>query len=425
MIDTTHRSLGIGEIATLFAASALGLFLRAPDALLNPQFIAEDGTAFFAGQFGRLLPPLFGPVQGYWVVLDRLVAWYASFFPVILVPLVYNLSAILLAATSIAYFCCRARALFHPLASLAVLVLVPMVSGIMLDNITHLQWFSQLVVVSASLLPRLPSARTSGIARIVEIAFLSVAAFTGPFAILCSLVYLFLQTALVTASLARLTRIRECLLEYLRSLDVPALVVTLAAGAILLGLAGSEHKIPLPRAQEMLADFFLVVAGVGLQVHALGPVFFPPTVFAWFQVALFGIVGLVRMNARARMGCIALLLYGWLVLLAGFAKGQTLGVTATAFNYDDKYFFALAIIDWLVLWRIISVFLRDAPTASTLIIVSLLGSCAIVYPHWHIRPALPDLEWAQYASRIEAGEAVDAPVYPPPWRVHIPAREKR
>src|SRR5690348_1083211 len=102
MIDTTHRSLGIGEIATLFAASALGLFLRAPDALLNPQFIAEDGTAFFAGQFGRLLPPLFGPVQGYWVVLDRLVAWYASFFPVILVPLVYNLSAILLAATSIA-----------------------------------------------------------------------------------------------------------------------------------------------------------------------------------------------------------------------------------------------------------------------------------------------------------------------------------
>src|SRR5512144_3452854 len=63
MSDATRRSIGVGEITIVFAVSALGLLLRAPDALLNPQFIAEDGSVFFAHQFGRLLPPLFGPVQ--------------------------------------------------------------------------------------------------------------------------------------------------------------------------------------------------------------------------------------------------------------------------------------------------------------------------------------------------------------------------
>jgi len=425
MSDAARRPIGSSEVAILFAVSALGLFLRAPDALLNPQFIAEDSTTFFLGQLGRSLPPLFVVVEGYWVFLDRLIAWYASFFPLTLVPLAYNLSANLMAAASVAYFCCRARDVFHPLASLAVVLLVPMVSGIMLDNITHLQWFTQLALVSASLLPRPASARNSGVARIVEMAFLAVVAFTGPFAIFCLVVYLFLQTVSVAAGLGRLTRIRDCLREYLNSLDVPALVVTLVAGAIVLFLAHSGHKIPVPDPRKIASDFFVVVTGIGLQVHGLGPVFLPQLLFAWFQAALFGIIALVPMSARARTSCIALLLYGWLVLLAGFVKSVSLGGNAVDFNYCDTYFFALAIFEWLVLWRIISVFPRGNPAASSLIIVSVLGSCAIVYPHWHIRPALPDMDWAQYASRIEAGEAVDVPVYPPPWRVHIPEREKR
>jgi len=425
MSDATPRSIGIGAITTLFAVSSVGLFLRAPDALLNPQFIAEDSTTFFLGQFGRSLPPLFRVVEGYLVFLDRLIAWYASFFPLALVPLVYNLSANVLAAASIAYFCCRARDVFHPFVSLAVLLLVPMVSGIMLDNITHLQWFSQFALVIASLLPRPASARNSGAFRILEMVFVTVVAFTGPFGIFCLAVYLFLQTVSVAAGLARLTRIRNSLREYLHSLDVPALVITLVAGAIVLLLAHSEHKIPIPDPRKIASDFFAVVAGVGLQIHALGPVFFPQLLFAWLQVALFGIIALVRMSARARITCFALLLYGWLVLLAGFVKSLSLGGKAVDFNYCDTYFFALVIFEWLVLWRIIGSFLRDNLTASSLIIVSVLGSSAIMYPHWHIRPALPDLGWAQYASRIEAGETVEVPVYPPPWRVHIPGREKR
>jgi len=365
---------------------------------------------------------LFAPVEGYWVLLDRLIAWYASGFPLILVPFVYNLSANVLAATSIAYFCCRARDVFRPFASLSVLLLVPMVSGVMLDNITHLQWFSQLALVSACLLPRPPAARNSRIARVFELTFLTAAALTGPFAIFCSLVYLLLQTISVAAGLGRLTRIRARLQEYLHSLDGPALVVTVVAGAAILFLAHSEHKIVLPDAKKTISDFFLVVAGEGLQVHALGPVLFSRILFACFQVVLFGIIALVPMSARARMGCFALLLYGWLVLLAGFVKSQSHGFTALAFNYDDKYFFALAVFEWLVLWRIVGSLLRDRPVAPTLLVGSALVSATIAFPYWHVRSALPETNWAQYAKKIEAGEDLDVAIYPN-WSFHVAGRQ--
>src|SRR5579872_3939418 len=87
---------GSGTAATLWmysrsawAAGAimLLLFLRRPDALLNPQFFAEDGVVFFHDQllFG-LWESLWIPHGGYLLIVQRLTAWWASFFPPIFAP---------------------------------------------------------------------------------------------------------------------------------------------------------------------------------------------------------------------------------------------------------------------------------------------------------------------------------------------------
>src|SRR4030095_2520554 len=88
-----------------FALAVLGLYWRAPHALLTPQLVGEDGTIYFADQFGRFLPQLFVPIQGSLVVMPRLVAWIGTFFSTLQVPHVYLLAATLLDAASIAYFC--------------------------------------------------------------------------------------------------------------------------------------------------------------------------------------------------------------------------------------------------------------------------------------------------------------------------------
>lgn len=69
--------------------------LRRPDALLNPQFLSEDGKFFYAQayNYGKI-PPLHSPVAGYWLVSARLIALIAVQFPLRWGPAIFNLFAI-------------------------------------------------------------------------------------------------------------------------------------------------------------------------------------------------------------------------------------------------------------------------------------------------------------------------------------------
>ncbi len=84
----------------LLAASVI-LFLRRPEALLSPQFYAEDGTVFFKDAYE--LPfwtSVFKPYAGYFHVIPRIFAECISLFPVRYAPLFYNSFSLLIAAVS-------------------------------------------------------------------------------------------------------------------------------------------------------------------------------------------------------------------------------------------------------------------------------------------------------------------------------------
>jgi hypothetical protein len=89
----------------LACALALLMFLRRPDAILRPQFWAEDGSIFFVEQlrlgFWSALGHLYA---GFPFLVQRLVAGLGSMAPTRMVPLVYNASAIAITALSMATF---------------------------------------------------------------------------------------------------------------------------------------------------------------------------------------------------------------------------------------------------------------------------------------------------------------------------------
>lgn len=88
-------------VALLF----LLLLLRKPDTLLNPQFWAEDGSIFFKDQLlVGLFHSLFHEYMGYLHFVPRLVAGFASWFPVRHAPFLYNLWATTLAALALSLF---------------------------------------------------------------------------------------------------------------------------------------------------------------------------------------------------------------------------------------------------------------------------------------------------------------------------------
>src|SRR5262245_42079804 len=85
---------GFGVIFLLMCALFV---LRRPDALLNPQFWAEDGNVLFQNQLihgGWSLA--IQPYRGYFILDSRLAAAFATLFPIGWAPLIYNLFSIVI-----------------------------------------------------------------------------------------------------------------------------------------------------------------------------------------------------------------------------------------------------------------------------------------------------------------------------------------
>jgi hypothetical protein len=81
----------------LCLAGALILVLRRPDAILNPQFWAEDGKVWFANAYNLgPLRSLLLPQDGYFQTISRITAAISLLVPTKSAPLVFNLVALII-----------------------------------------------------------------------------------------------------------------------------------------------------------------------------------------------------------------------------------------------------------------------------------------------------------------------------------------
>jgi uncharacterized membrane protein YhaH (DUF805 family) len=80
--------------------------LRTPGAWSHPAFYAEDGQIFFTQQLQNGVGLLFQPYNGYFHLVPRLIALFASPFPVYYQPLIYAASSAVLQALAASFFSC-------------------------------------------------------------------------------------------------------------------------------------------------------------------------------------------------------------------------------------------------------------------------------------------------------------------------------
>ena len=79
----------------IFVIASAIVISRRPDALLNAQFYAEDGTLWYADAYNQgAIRALFIPVVGYFQTFSRLIGALAQPLPLLWVPLFFNLVAI-------------------------------------------------------------------------------------------------------------------------------------------------------------------------------------------------------------------------------------------------------------------------------------------------------------------------------------------
>jgi len=104
MFAASRRARIAAHVFVFLAAGAI-IISRRPDAILNAQFFAEDGTVWFSDAYSLGVGSLAMPQAGYLHSLTRLIALFAQFFPFTASPLVMNLCAIAIKFCPLVSFC--------------------------------------------------------------------------------------------------------------------------------------------------------------------------------------------------------------------------------------------------------------------------------------------------------------------------------
>lgn len=177
------------ESRFFFAWSSAVAFLiivsRRSDALLNPQFWAEDGKVWFADAYNYgIIYSFLTPVAGYYQTISRLVAVVTQIFPFAYAPLIFNLTAIFAKILIVNFILSqRLSNLIPSIVGRALIAFVYLAlphSHETNANLTNVQWhlalLSFLIIIA-------PPGKTM-LWKIFDVAAISISALSGPFCLL-------------------------------------------------------------------------------------------------------------------------------------------------------------------------------------------------------------------------------------------------
>jgi hypothetical protein len=131
----------------IFVTAFLIVCSRRPDAVLNPQFYAEEGTFFYRDAYQLGLHSLLLTYGGYYHTTLRLVALFVQLFPFACAPLVMNLAGIAFQVLPVNIFLSsRFSAIALPIRLLASFVYLGLPNSFEIHaNITNVQWHLALL----------------------------------------------------------------------------------------------------------------------------------------------------------------------------------------------------------------------------------------------------------------------------------------
>jgi hypothetical protein len=414
VIGLVSKISGIYLQAIAFTVAFLIVFSRRPDAILNAQFYAEDGKAWYLEAYLHGLHSLLMPHTGYLQTLSRTAALIALLFPLSLAPLVMNLCAILVQILPVNLFLSSrfsAIPLKTRLLGSFMYLAVPN-SAEVHANITNGQWHLGLLACLV-LLARPASGRGW---RILDGTVLVLTSISSPFGVL-----------LVPVAAALWWKRRQRWSAYSLALLVP--------GALVVGLiAMLSHERP---AATIGATFSRFAAIFGRQVFfsSLLGKNSQDWLLQWSYLhlveAIATVAGLAILLYALRYGQLELklfILFAYAVL--ALALVSPLVGTPDLPNWElmcwpgidgERYYFLpilafLASLVWMAGRSATPRALRNFAVA--LLLLFPIG----VYQDWNL-PAFEDLGFYYYADEFErapAGTKVVIPINPNPvWSMEL------
>lgn len=396
--------------------ACLIIFLRRPDALLNPQFYAHDGTNFYA-QAHNLggLRALLLPVVGYLLLSARLVALIAMYFPLSWGPAIFNVCAILAQAAPVSFLCTRRFDHLIPnwyaRGAIALLYLATPNSYQLDTTLTNAQWYLALL----ALLIVIAAPRSGRAWNVFDGAMILPSGLSGPYCL-----------ALTSVILLRWLRTRDK--QHLVLLAIGLFTVAVQCAVLLANMSTQRGNESLGASGMVLAH---IVAGqLFLATLFSGKGYAVISATSWWASGWFPI--LVSVSG---VGFIAWMLYRapqelrllWLFAALIFGSGLLAPIGAGGGNYwlqlahpvwYPRFEFYL-IIAWLttLVW-ILAKTTRAPLIARRVALVLLTLTCLVGIPLDWQYPAFTDNHYQAYVRRFEQmapGSRMDIPLNPDPY----------
>lgn len=409
----------------LFVVAFFLLFLKSPDALTYPQFWAEDGAVFFKQQLGEVLPQVFVPYAGYLHVGPRLIAWLASHFSYSVSPLIYNISALCIDAACITHAALWASRIFGLYVVLIAFFVIP-TAGDIFGSITNIQWFLQFFLVLALLAPNRPNFRTAKLANKLIYIPVIIVALSGPFSTLLA------AFSIAIYMLRRMKRSGINILEtrtfsvitdasaYLWSIFRKDILVVIFIGAAIQVVTMLSNEVRTPEASMALSLE---------QIKQLGLFFWPehPYVSIVNRLLTPLHVLLLVVLATTTVSCLIsaykrpspyiflcgfLLIFGAIQPVMAYAKQQAYHTLAAT----SHYFYFWGVISFFIIGKFFASHVSPMRIPLFFVCVAIYIYTASIKPNYFRRAPLPNLNWENYAQRIQAGEKnVFVPLSPFSW----------
>jgi hypothetical protein len=419
-------------------ALALGglLILRRVDAILTPQFWAEDGPIWFRQNL------LFGFWQsfanfyvGFPYLLHRSIAQAARPFGITNAPLFYTVASVTIAATASAYFSlpwCRHLVRNDGLRILFCVSIVSLPgSQFLMGNVTYVHWYLGIWALLIALMP-LPRSRW-GLGLLL--LCYGICLFSAPIAIITAPIWL------VRLGRAALSRNRPEGLAVLVILGFMAAVIAITGnlGARSYGLSFNPRAL-----SNLIVTRVLVQATIGteqtLKLASRGS--FVP----FYAIAGTVVLVLLGLSVAARFGnglvvlvCCYVIVMSMVLTLSGRGGWNQYGLeldtifmkdNGFAWLLDDRFFFLGMAMVYLASFATID-HLRRGGLKAAVSILFLLGSVVTLVPTFVLAPAV-DLRWPRYADQLSTHLATGRqrplviPINPPGWAIYFgffPERE--
>lgn len=409
---TLRRQQSILFVLVLFV-----LAYKSNDALVNPQFWAEDAVVFFKDQFRKAFPQLFTPYAGYLHAVPRLVAWIAGWFPLSKAPLVYNAFALVLSALAITLTCGQLRRQI-PVYVVALSFLLVPTNGEIFGNITNVQWFLQFALVALCLAPLNRDA--SKLTAWFRAGGVLIASLTGPFSILLSSVVIGLLIASLVSKKLAWDPFEGALSNFTAQRDWRVLSALGLGALVQLGFVGTHVQSGADNSYGLIKLLRITFTEL-VPIHTFGSTFLTSTLWVALYLAMLGVLLFSRrVDGRTRL------------LVLGFTAFATVEVFASIIRIvadlplvykmaGDRYFYVTKVVWWWAVWlTLYAAGMAATRSIATRATVALICFFALNNATSLRRPAFADFAWRDHVRQLDQPGPHTIPVNPGgPWNITV------